>query len=88
MTPNPIRQRWQAGKPALGTWSQIAVVWAARRVGRPVKWTGDRTEAFLTDYNARDVVTRARLGFLVDVGLDWPDGPWRGRFDSAHRQGR
>jgi aerobic carbon-monoxide dehydrogenase large subunit len=42
---------------------QVAVVWAARRVGRPVKWTGDRTEAFLTDYNARDVVTKARLGF-------------------------
>jgi aerobic carbon-monoxide dehydrogenase large subunit len=42
---------------------QVAVVWAARRVGRPVKWTGDRTEAFLTDYTARDVVTVARLAF-------------------------
>src|SRR5215475_5794963 len=42
---------------------QVAVVWAARRVGRPVKWTGDRSEAFLTDYTARDVVTRARLAF-------------------------
>jgi aerobic carbon-monoxide dehydrogenase large subunit len=41
---------------------QVAVVWAARRVGRPVKWTGDRHEAFLTDYTARDVVTSARLG--------------------------
>jgi carbon-monoxide dehydrogenase large subunit len=28
-----------------------------------VKWTGDRSEAFLTDYTARDVVTRARLAF-------------------------
>jgi aerobic carbon-monoxide dehydrogenase large subunit len=42
---------------------QVAVVWSARRVGRPVKWTGDRTEAFLTDYTARDVVTAARLAF-------------------------
>src|SRR5262249_58180331 len=42
---------------------QVAVVWAARRVGRPVKWTGDRSGAFLTDYSARDVVTRARLAF-------------------------
>jgi len=42
---------------------QLAVVWASRRVGRPVKWTGDRNEAFLTDYTARDVVTRARLAF-------------------------
>ena len=42
---------------------QVAVVWAAKRLKRPVKWTGDRTEAFLTDYNARDVATKARLGF-------------------------
>ena len=40
---------------------QVAVVWAARRVGRAVKWIGDRSEAFLTDYTARDVVTHARL---------------------------
>ena len=45
---------------------QVAVVWAARRVGRPVKWTGDRSEAFLTDYTARDVVTAARLAFDRD----------------------
>src|SRR5262249_45077195 len=42
---------------------QVAVVWAARRVGRPVKGPGDRSEAFLTAYTARDVVTRARLAF-------------------------
>jgi carbon-monoxide dehydrogenase large subunit len=40
---------------------QVVVVWAARRLGRPVKWTGDRHEAFLTDYTARDVITKARL---------------------------
>ena len=40
---------------------QVAVVFAARRLGRPVKWTGDRSEAFLTDYQARDFVTEARL---------------------------
>ncbi len=42
---------------------QVVVVWAAKRLGRAVKWTGDRHEAFLTDYTARDVVTKARLGF-------------------------
>src|SRR5439155_26302099 len=42
---------------------QVAVVWAARRLRRPVKWTGERSEAFLADYTARDVVTRARLAF-------------------------
>ena len=50
---------------------QVAVVWAARRVARPVKWTGDRTEAFLTDYNARDVVTKARLGFDASAAASW-----------------
>lgn len=30
------------------------VCWAARKVGRPVKWRGDRHEAFLTDYGGRD----------------------------------
>src|SRR5262249_28893031 len=30
---------------------------------RPVRWTAERSEAFLTDYTARDVVTKARLAF-------------------------
>ena len=29
--------------------------WAARKVGRPVKWTANRTECFLSDYQARDL---------------------------------
>ena len=37
------------------------VAWAARRVRRPVKWTCERTEAFLSDEHARDLVTRAEL---------------------------
>jgi carbon-monoxide dehydrogenase large subunit len=37
------------------------VVWAARRVGRPVKWTGTRSEAFLSDYQARDLTAHAEL---------------------------
>jgi aerobic carbon-monoxide dehydrogenase large subunit len=37
------------------------VVWAARRVGRPVKWTSDRSEAFLCDYQARDLAVTAEL---------------------------
>ena len=42
---------------------QLGVVWAAARLGRPVKWTGDRSECFLTDYQGRDSITRARLAF-------------------------
>jgi carbon-monoxide dehydrogenase large subunit len=37
------------------------VIWAARRVGRPVKWTSDRSEAFLCDYQARDLAVTAEL---------------------------
>ena len=32
-----------------------AGAWAARRVGRPVKWTCERSEAFPCDYQARDL---------------------------------
>ena len=37
------------------------LLWAARRCGRPVKWTGSRGEAFLSDYHARDIHTDAAL---------------------------
>jgi len=45
---------------------QVMVTWAARQVGRPVKWTGDRTQAFLTDYQGRDIVTGGRLALAAD----------------------
>jgi carbon-monoxide dehydrogenase large subunit len=37
------------------------VAWAARRFGRPVKWTAERREAFLADYQGRDLAVRAEL---------------------------
>jgi carbon-monoxide dehydrogenase large subunit len=37
------------------------VLWASRRVGRPVKFTATRSEAFLTDYQGRDLVTKVEL---------------------------
>jgi carbon-monoxide dehydrogenase large subunit len=40
---------------------EVACVWATRKVNRPVKWTSDRTEAFLTDAHGRDHVTHAEL---------------------------
>lgn len=45
------------------------VLWAAQRVGRAVKWTSDRTESMLTDYQARDLVIDAALGFDGDGRL-------------------
>lgn len=41
---------------------ETAVIWAARKVGRPVKWTADRSESFLADAHGRDHVTHAELG--------------------------
>ena len=35
--------------------------WAARRTRRPVKWTADRRECFLSDYQARDLFSEASL---------------------------
>ena len=37
------------------------VAWGARRIGRPVKWTCERNEAFATDYQGRDLVVEAEL---------------------------
>ncbi len=45
---------------------QATILWAAKRTGRPVKWTNDRSESFLTDYAGRDLVTTARLAFKSD----------------------
>jgi carbon-monoxide dehydrogenase large subunit len=40
---------------------ETVCVWAAKRVGRPVKWTGERSEAFLSDAHGRDHSTHAAL---------------------------
>src|SRR5215831_10047990 len=37
------------------------VLWAARKIGRPVKYTATRSEAFLSDYQGRDLVSRVEL---------------------------
>jgi carbon-monoxide dehydrogenase large subunit len=39
----------------------VLVAWAARRLGRPVKWTCERGEAFLSDYQGRDLTVEAEL---------------------------
>jgi carbon-monoxide dehydrogenase large subunit len=41
---------------------ETAVIWAARRTGKPVKWTADRSESFLADAHGRDHITHAELG--------------------------
>ncbi|HLX81317.1 MAG TPA: xanthine dehydrogenase family protein molybdopterin-binding subunit [Burkholderiales bacterium] len=39
----------------------VAVTWASKQINRPVKWTSDRSEAFLTDAHGRDHHTIAEL---------------------------
>jgi carbon-monoxide dehydrogenase large subunit len=42
---------------------EITCLWASKRTGVPVKWTSDRTEAFLTDAHGRDHVSKVKLAF-------------------------
>jgi len=44
----------------------VAVTWASRQLGRPVKWTSDRSEAFLSDAHGRDHHTVAELALDKD----------------------
>jgi carbon-monoxide dehydrogenase large subunit len=39
----------------------VMLLWAARHLGRPVKWIGERAEDFVTTAQGRGTVTRARL---------------------------
>ncbi|MBP2300998.1 xanthine dehydrogenase family protein molybdopterin-binding subunit [Azospirillum picis] len=45
---------------------EAVVTWAARKVGRPVKWTADRSESFLTDAHGRDHVSHAEMAMDAD----------------------
>jgi carbon-monoxide dehydrogenase large subunit len=44
----------------------VVVTWAARQLNRPVKWTSERSEAFLSDAHGRDHVTTAELALDKD----------------------
>src|SRR4030088_892719 len=44
----------------------MVALWASKKVGRPVKWTGARSEAFLTDAHGRDHLTKAEMAFDQD----------------------
>jgi carbon-monoxide dehydrogenase large subunit len=40
---------------------QIVVLWSAKRFGRPVRWTSERSEAFASDFQGRDAAIDAAL---------------------------
>ncbi|MBM3486924.1 MAG: xanthine dehydrogenase family protein molybdopterin-binding subunit [Alphaproteobacteria bacterium] len=45
---------------------EALVTWAAKKVGRPVKWTADRSESFVSDAQGRDHVTSCALALDKD----------------------
>ncbi len=44
----------------------VALTWASKKIRRPVKWTAERSEAFLSDAHGRDHVTKAELAMDAD----------------------
>jgi carbon-monoxide dehydrogenase large subunit len=44
----------------------LLMPWAAKRVGRPVKWIASRSECFLSDYQGRDLAVTAELALDAD----------------------
>lgn len=49
---------------------ELAVVAASRLLGRPVKWTADRLESFLSDVHAREFAIDAGLATGTDGSLE------------------
>jgi len=39
----------------------LVLAWAAKRLGRPVRWTSDRSEAFVSDFQGRDIAEQIAL---------------------------
>ncbi len=54
------------GMKAMGYPEMFLVAIAARALGRPVRWMGERTESMLSDNAGRDLVSVAELGFDAD----------------------
>ncbi|MYK59479.1 MAG: xanthine dehydrogenase family protein molybdopterin-binding subunit, partial [Rhodospirillaceae bacterium] len=40
---------------------EVVATWASARIGRPIKWTAERSESFIADAHGRDHVTKAEL---------------------------
>jgi aerobic carbon-monoxide dehydrogenase large subunit len=47
----------------------VVVTWAAKQLNRPVKWTADRSESYVSDAHGRDHVTTAELALDKDGGF-------------------
>lgn len=47
----------------------VAIAYASRKIGRPVKWIAERSEAFVADSHGRDHVTRLQLAVNKDARI-------------------
>ena len=45
---------------------EAIVTWASKKVNRPVKWTAERSESFMSDAHGRDHVSHAELAMSKD----------------------
>lgn len=45
---------------------EALMIWGSQQIKRPIKWTAERSESFLTDAHGRDHVTKAEMGFDKD----------------------
>lgn len=45
---------------------EVTCLWASMKTNRSVKWTSDRSEAFMTDAHGRDHISTAEMGFDAD----------------------
>ncbi|HEU5166695.1 MAG TPA: xanthine dehydrogenase family protein molybdopterin-binding subunit, partial [Chitinophagaceae bacterium] len=45
---------------------EALLTWCSKHIGRPIKWTAERSESFLTDAHGRDHITKAEMGFDSD----------------------
>lgn len=48
---------------------EVICAWSTRKIGRPVKWTAERSESFLSDAHGRDHHTTAEMGFDKDGNI-------------------
>ncbi|MFQ5639214.1 MAG: xanthine dehydrogenase family protein molybdopterin-binding subunit [bacterium] len=51
---------------------EALMIWCSKQIERPIKWTAERSESFVTDAHGRDHTTKAEMGFDKDgniVGL-------------------
>lgn len=54
------------GSKAFNYSEEVICTWASKLVGRPIKWTASRSEAFLTDAHGRDQVVDAEMALDDD----------------------